>query len=365
MLAPQPGLLPEFLALALASPFGASVLATQTKGVAQSGINIADLRNFPVMLPPHAEQVEIVRRLKRMLATVERLEILTAELAERATQITPSILAKAFRGELVAQDPNDEPASVLLERLRAARGSADTAPRGGGRRPSAASTPAPTPIARPTPPAPPRPTATIAAPTLAAAESGPTYRASTAAPAPLDADTLVTQTVAALWRHGALDKDAAIRRVADHLRETGRVTFQRLRADGPLYAQLADAQDAAVKAGHLDRPTRGAVRAYKADPTAYTDDDWRHALLAVLGPTPTDREDALRAAADWARDHCGLAFTRLRADGHIMTGLRSALSSAIRAKLITRIDATRIARAPAAPTGQLSFPDVSPDVEPA
>lgn len=111
-------------------------------------------------------------------------------------------------------------------------------------------------------------------------------------------------------------------------------------ARGPLYAQLADAIDAAVKAGHLDRPTRGAVRACKPDPTAYTTDDWRHALLAVLGP-PTDREDALRAAADWARGHCGLGFTRLRADGHIMTGLRSALSSAIRAKLITRIDATR------------------------
>lgn len=136
----------------------------------------------------------------------------------------------------MAQDPNDEPASVLLERLRAARGDASTAPRGGGRRPSAAR-PAPTPIARPTPPAPPRPTAAIVAPTLAAAESGPTYRATSVAPAPLDADTLITETVAALWRHGAVDKDAAIRRVADHLREAGRVAFQRLRADGPLYAR--------------------------------------------------------------------------------------------------------------------------------
>jgi hypothetical protein len=105
-----------------------------------------------------------------------------------------------------------------------------------------------------------------------------------------------------------------------------------------------------VKAGHLDRPKRGQVRACKPDATAYTADDWRHALLAVLGPSPTDRDDAIRAAAEWARDNCGLEFTRLRTDGHIVTGLRSALNSAIRAKLITRVDATRIARAPGSPT---------------
>ncbi len=96
-----------------------------------------------------------------------------------------------------------------------------------------------------------------------------------------------------------------------------------------------------MKSGQLDRPKRGQVRACKADPTAYTADDWRHALLAVLSPSPTDRDDAIRAAAEWARDNCGLEFTRLRADGHIVTGLRSALNSAIRAKLITRIDAPR------------------------
>lgn len=48
----------------------------------------------------------------------------------RIDRLTQSILAKAFRGELVPQDPNDEPASVLLERIKAQRAAAPKAKRG-------------------------------------------------------------------------------------------------------------------------------------------------------------------------------------------------------------------------------------------
>ena len=112
--------------------------------------------------------------------------------------------------------------------------------------------------------------------------------------------------------------------------------------------------------GHLDRPRRGAVRACRPDPADYTPDDWRAALLAVLTPTPTDQAAALRAAADWARDTCGLAFERLRSDGHILTALRAAVTSALRRGEIERHGADRIARAAdPLPKGQLSFADLS------
>ena len=73
---------------------------------------------FPV--PPIKEQTEIVRRVKTLFAFADRLEA-RLRVAQTATdRLTPSLLAKAFRGELVPQDPNDEPASELLKRLAAA-----------------------------------------------------------------------------------------------------------------------------------------------------------------------------------------------------------------------------------------------------
>jgi hypothetical protein len=161
----------------------------------------------------------------------------------------------------------------------------------------------------------------------------------------LDKDQLHDAVFVALWPHGPLEKDAAVRKVAEHLREAGLVAFQRLRADGPLYAQVLDAVESAVKAGLLDRPRRGYVRAVKADAQAFTAGDWRHALVASLGGEPADREDAIRAAAEWARENMGLDFARLRGDGHIVQGLRSGINSAIRRGEVARHGARRISRA--------------------
>lgn len=175
-----------------------------------------------------------------------------------------------------------------------------------------------------------------------AAPSGP------ASPAvgDLGAEELEDAVFAALWPQGPLEKDEAVRRVAEHLRVAGRVAFHRLRSDGSLYARVLAAVESAVKAGHLDRPRRGLVRACKADATAYALDDWRQALLASLGGEPTDRDDTLRVAADWARENMGLAFERLRVDGHILLGLRSALDSAIRSGEVLRHGAKAISKAP-------------------
>lgn len=172
----------------------------------------------------------------------------------------------------------------------------------------------------------------------------------------LAADSVLDEVFTALWARGPLEKDDAVRLVAEHLRAAGYLEFQRLRADGPLFAQILGFLEAAVKAGRLDRPKRGQVRACKAEAAAFTADDWRLALVASLGAAPVDRDDAIRAAAEWARDQLGLAFSRLRADGPITLGLRSALNSAIRRGEVTRHGATRISRAEDAP--QLSLPGV-------
>jgi type I restriction enzyme S subunit len=64
---------------------------------------------------------EIVIRVTSLFSLADQLEARLTAARKFIERLTPALLAKAFRGELVPQDPNDEPASVLLERIRAAR----------------------------------------------------------------------------------------------------------------------------------------------------------------------------------------------------------------------------------------------------
>lgn len=89
-----------------------------------ASINKSMLSNLPISLPPPEEQTEIVRRVEALLAYADRLEARYAAARARVDKLTPATLAKAFRGELVPQDPNDETASALLARIAAARASA-------------------------------------------------------------------------------------------------------------------------------------------------------------------------------------------------------------------------------------------------
>lgn len=93
-------------------------------------LNLGILKELPIPLPPLAEQTEIVRRVEQLFAFADQLEAKVASAKTRIDYLTQSILAKAFRGELVPQDPNDEPANVLLERIKAQRASAPKAKRG-------------------------------------------------------------------------------------------------------------------------------------------------------------------------------------------------------------------------------------------
>lgn len=98
--------------------------AKSTSGV--NNINSEEVRALSLALPSLEEQNEIVRRVETLFAFADRLEARLQSAQTAAERLTPALLAKAFRGELVPQDPSDEPAAELLRRLREAR-AADTA----------------------------------------------------------------------------------------------------------------------------------------------------------------------------------------------------------------------------------------------
>jgi type I restriction enzyme S subunit len=86
--------------------------------VARPTLNLEQLKTILVPLPSVSEQREIVRRVEALFKTANMLEARYQTAKAHVDKLTQSILAKAFRGELVPQDPNDEPASALLERIK-------------------------------------------------------------------------------------------------------------------------------------------------------------------------------------------------------------------------------------------------------
>lgn len=92
---------------------------TQTTNLAS--ISMRKVADLPVPVPPLDEAVEIVRRIEAAFAWLSRVGADQASASKLLPKLYTAILAKAFRGELVAQDPNEEPASALLERVKAKR----------------------------------------------------------------------------------------------------------------------------------------------------------------------------------------------------------------------------------------------------
>jgi hypothetical protein len=84
----------------------------------QPNINLAALNPYPLALPPPPEQQEIVHRVESLFALADQIEARLSAARRQVDALTPSLLARAFRGELVPQDPNDEPASALLARVQ-------------------------------------------------------------------------------------------------------------------------------------------------------------------------------------------------------------------------------------------------------
>ncbi len=93
-------------------------LTPYVSGSAQPKLNQKNMNTIPVPVPPIKEQLEIVRRVKLLFAFADRLETRLQSAQTAAERLTPALLVKAFRGELVPQDPNDEPAAEMLRRLK-------------------------------------------------------------------------------------------------------------------------------------------------------------------------------------------------------------------------------------------------------
>jgi type I restriction enzyme S subunit len=126
------GISPNFVMYYLASSEAKEFILGNTKGVAQQGINLGDLRELPTPLPSAAEQRQAVQRIENAFNWIDRLASETTSARNLVDHLDQAVAAKAFRGELVPQNPNDEPASVLLERIKPGR--ADTRPARRGRR---------------------------------------------------------------------------------------------------------------------------------------------------------------------------------------------------------------------------------------
>jgi type I restriction enzyme S subunit len=87
----------------------------------------SQLAEFTLPLPPLAEQHRIVAEVERRLSVIDELEMQVEASLKRAERLRQAILKRAFEGKLVPQDPNDEPASLLLERIRNTRAAGGTA----------------------------------------------------------------------------------------------------------------------------------------------------------------------------------------------------------------------------------------------
>lgn len=113
----------------VSSAHGRAQLLDAAYGQGKPGLNLDNIRSVRVPLPPLPEQHEIVRCVEALFTLADQLEVRYQKAKAHVDRLTQSILAKAFRGELVPRDPADEPASVLLERIRAERAKSAPAPR--------------------------------------------------------------------------------------------------------------------------------------------------------------------------------------------------------------------------------------------
>jgi len=100
------------------SEFSKKITFGVAYGVTRLRMNLSIFRSLPVPLAPLEEQREVCKVIQKFFQIADYVEQQHLNIENQLNQLDRSILAKAFRGELVEQDPNDEPASVLLERIR-------------------------------------------------------------------------------------------------------------------------------------------------------------------------------------------------------------------------------------------------------
>jgi type I restriction enzyme S subunit len=120
------GVDPFFLQHTLNSPLPYAQAQKYTHGVGNQDLGLTRMVNITFGLPPLAEQKTIVEEIDRRMSMLDELDHLINASLLRGSRLRQAILNRAFRGSLVRQNPNDESASVLLDRIRAEREQAAT-----------------------------------------------------------------------------------------------------------------------------------------------------------------------------------------------------------------------------------------------
>ena len=128
---PKERLFNRFLLYWLSSEWFLSWALSRSKATAgQRNLTLEICRDTPVPLPSFNEQREIVHRIETAFAKIDRLAAEAAKALKLLGHLDQRILAKAFAGDLVPQDPTDEPAETLLARIRETRAAAPKSRRG-------------------------------------------------------------------------------------------------------------------------------------------------------------------------------------------------------------------------------------------
>jgi len=110
----RPLVSPDLVVLYLISPDAQRSIGRKVVDVARANLSLADIRGLAFPLPPLVEQLRTVAEVERRLSVVGELEKQVEVALRRAERLRQAILSQAYRGKLVEQDANDEPANVLL-----------------------------------------------------------------------------------------------------------------------------------------------------------------------------------------------------------------------------------------------------------
>ncbi|WP_421593000.1 restriction endonuclease subunit S [Shinella sp. M27] len=110
--------LPDFLAYRLASPETYQLLRDEVHGATRPRISLGHLRALRLKLPSIEEQAEIVRRIKTAFSWLDRVSSEQTSGANLLPKLEEAILMAAFSGRLVPQEPTDEPAGALIDRIK-------------------------------------------------------------------------------------------------------------------------------------------------------------------------------------------------------------------------------------------------------
>jgi type I restriction enzyme S subunit len=102
--------------------YGGSIWNSYIYGAGRPHLSFEQIKKTPVLIPPSVPQIEqLTARMESLESVFSSTEALLDEAIGHVSRLRQSILAKTFSGQLVPQDPNDEPASVLLSRIREER----------------------------------------------------------------------------------------------------------------------------------------------------------------------------------------------------------------------------------------------------